>query len=89
MSDRAMADTNCTYFLCPEASCTLFTHPETFPCEHDCPHAARMQKAVVCVRCKTVIKLPADHCSFERVDCSKCGVINWQRMSSVYRRVNV
>ena len=85
----AFADTNCTIFLCPKPSCRLFEDTSgPVPCENDCPCPSRMRKAIVCRGCKTLIKLPADHFSFCRVDCPKCGVMNMQRMSSRYRRVN-
>ena len=86
---KKLTDATCTYFLCPDSSCALFTKPNChIPCDHDCPKAAHMKKAIVCFNCKRVIKLPADHFSWCRVDC-KCGAMNFQRMSGSYRRVNV
>lgn len=86
---EAFADTNCTIFLCPDASCRLFEDTSRrMACESDCPRAAKMRKAIVCWQCKAVIKLPADHHIFCRVDC-KCGAALFTRMSSRYRRMNV
>ncbi len=79
-----LTDEDCTYFLCPDASCKLFKKPDCrVPCERECPCEA--QKAIVCFACYKTIVLPYNHCSFCRVDC-KCGASNFQRMSGRYRR---
>jgi hypothetical protein len=82
-----LKDHGCTYFLCPDPSCSLFTKPDCLvPCESKCPYGA--EKAVVCFNCGETIILPNDHSMFRRVDCS-CGASNFQRMSSKYRRYNI
>src|ERR1035437_3882270 len=87
MKTPKLKDAECTYFLCPDSKCKLFTKPNCFvPCESECPKKAK--KAVVCFSCKKAILLPNNHCSWRRVDC-KCGASNFQRMSSRYRRYNL
>jgi len=82
-----LKDTGCTYFLCPDKSCSLFTKPGGMaPCESECPHEAK--KAVVCFNCRRTIVLPYGHCLFLRVDC-ECGASGFQRMSGKYRRHNI
>lgn len=84
---KQLKDSECTYFLCPDSKCQLFTKLDCHvPCEFECPKSA--DKAIVCWNCKTVINLGYKHCSFFRVDC-KCGAANFQRMSGKYRRCNL
>ena len=79
---------DCTYFLCPDSACDLFTKPDgPVPCERTCLHRAK--KAIVCHACRTTIVLPSDHFSWERVDCPHCTGVNFQRMSGRYRRHNL
>lgn len=86
-SVRNLDDTNCTYFLCPDSNCDLFTKPDCHvPCENECPHQA--EKAIVCQACGATIILPFGHSSWCRVDC-ECHGCNFQRMSGNYRRFNL
>jgi len=81
-------DDNCTYFLCPNSSCKLFTKPDCHvPCDQNCPQVKQMKKVIVCWNCGEVIMLPGGHRSCCRVDCDCCGASNFQRMSGIYRRV--
>ena len=84
---RHLDETACTYFLCPDSKCGLFTKPDCrVPCESDCPHKA--EKAIVCQMCGATIILPFDHLAWCRVECA-CGGCNFQRMSGIYRRFNL
>jgi len=77
-----------TYIICPDAACRqYFDLSRSCPCEHDCPKEAAMKKVVICPQCSNVIVLAGDHFSWCLVECSRCGVINWHRMSGNYMLV--
>lgn len=82
-----LSDEECTYFLCPDADCTLFTKPNCpVPCDRVCPKQA--EKVIVCFSCKRPIILSTKHFSFCRVECG-CGAQLFSRMSGRYRRHNL
>jgi len=86
-NNSEFVDSDCTYFLCPDPDCTLFTKPNCWvPCEKECPKKAK--KAIVCWHCGSIILLPFNHSIIQRVTC-RCRAENFQRMSSRYRRANL